>query len=261
MATILTDYLSASTSHGGLVTLVESGWRLQIPAGPGGVYRLAQLDDYLGLPRDKFRHQPPCSISLECRTSAAEIPGTWGFGLWNDPFSLSLGLGGGTRRFPALPNTAWYFFASPPNYLSFRDDLPAHGSLAATFRAPPAHPLLLALAAPLAAGLVIPFLGRIGRRLLRRRIQQDTLALVINPVVWHDFQIAWNRETVSFSIDGIKTLETRISPIGPLGFVVWIDNQYVALPPNGQLAYGTLPNLTTSWIEVRNLTITQGKTA
>ena len=105
--------LRHSQSGGGQVIQVSAdAWRLEIPAGRAGVYRLAQIDDYSGLPRSGFPWQPPLELSLEGRSSSAEdIPGTWGFGLWNDPFGLSLGLGGGTRRFPALPNCAWFFFA------------------------------------------------------------------------------------------------------------------------------------------------------
>ena len=111
-------------------------WHLKIPAGPGESYRLAQLDDDDNLRRQHFLWSPPLHLKLRARTSSSEIPGTWGFGLWNDPFSLSLGIGGGTRRLPTLPNAAWFFFASPQNYLSFRSDKPAQGFLAQTFQSP-----------------------------------------------------------------------------------------------------------------------------
>ncbi len=150
---------NVSTTPGALVRKEGDTWRLEIPAGPGGKYRLAQLDDYRDQSRALFPHQPPLALELECRASGDSLPGTWGFGLWNDPFSLSLGLGGGSRRFPALPNTAWFFFASPPNYLSFRDDLPAQGALAAVFRSSPMPAVMLALGAPLLGLLVIPGLA------------------------------------------------------------------------------------------------------
>ena len=51
--------------------------------------------------------------------SSNSIPGTWGFGLWNDPFGLSLGFGGNPFRLPALPNAVWFFGASKESYLSF----------------------------------------------------------------------------------------------------------------------------------------------
>src|SRR5512139_912562 len=61
-------------------------WRLEIPAGSAGHYRLAQLDDYSGRPRWKFPWRAPFRLALRARASASEIPGTWGFGLWNNPF-------------------------------------------------------------------------------------------------------------------------------------------------------------------------------
>jgi hypothetical protein len=116
-------------------------WRLSIPAGPAGRYRLAQLDDYTQLNREDFAWKSPVRLEIQARVSANDLPGTWGFGFWNDPFSTSLGLGGAARRLPALPNCAWFFYASPENYLSLRDDIPAQGLLAATFASPNIPPL------------------------------------------------------------------------------------------------------------------------
>jgi hypothetical protein len=230
-------------------------WRLEIPAGPAGTYRLAQLDNYHALPRGRFPYQANLTIQLECRASGAELPGTWGFGLWNDPFSLSLGLGGAGRHLPALPNTAWYFFASPPNYLSLRDDLPACGPLSATFRSPHLPAALLALGAPLLGALAIPPLRRPARRLLQGWIEQGTAALTLDPTIWHRYELTWTAEQVTFKVDGVPVLETGVSPLQPLGFVLWIDNQYAAFPPDGRPAYGSLPNPEPAWIEVRGLQI------
>ena len=93
---------------------------LSIPAGKADQYRLAQLDDYTKLNRNHFPLLPPANLSLSARTSSNTIPGTWGFGLWNDPFGLSLGFGGTPWRLPALPNAVWFFGASEESYLSFR---------------------------------------------------------------------------------------------------------------------------------------------
>lgn len=236
------------------IVQTEAGaWHLEIPAGPIGRYRLAQLDDYASLQREDFPWQPPLTLTLGARASAEDIPGTWGFGLWNDPFSLSLGLGGAARRLPSLPNAAWFFFASPPNYLSLRDDLPAQGALAATFRSLflPAHLLTLGV-------LVLPLFfwsltARHLRRLGRRIIQQDAAAFSINPTEWHTYSLTWHSTSVSFQVDGKEALETTITPIGPMGLVLWVDNQYAALPPTGRLAFGTLPNPEPAWIEIENI--------
>jgi hypothetical protein len=235
-------------------------WHMEIPAGSKGHYQLAQLDDYTGLSREAFLWRPGLKFSLNARASNQDIAGTWGFCLWNDPFSLSLGLGGGTRRWPALPNAAWFFFASEPNYLSLRDDLPAVGATAATFRAPHWPTMLLALIAPALPLLLWPPGARLLRRIGRRFVEQDSVAMDINPVEWHCYSIEWQADSVLFQVDGNSLLESQISPLGPMGVVIWVDNQYAALPPSGRFSYGTLAVSEPAWVEVAEacLTITPG---
>src|SRR5688500_15279335 len=142
-------------------------YRLSVPVGPADKYRLAQLDDYAKLSRSQFPLRPPIRLSLAARASSNSIPGTWGFGLWNDPFGLSLGFGGNPFRLPALPNAVWFFGASEESYLSFRDPSTslrsaqggvANGFLAQTFRSPKFHSLLIP------AGLALPFSRKVTRR-------------------------------------------------------------------------------------------------
>ncbi len=244
---------------GGRVTQTgTASWRLELPAGPGGRYRLAQLDDYHRRTRRDFPWRPPMKLSMRARASAKSLPGTWGCGLWNDPFGVGFIQGGGLRL-PALPNTAWFFFASPQNYLSLRDDLPAQGALAATFRSPRWPSPLFLLAAPLIPLLLLPPAMRWLRRCVRRIIHQDTVELPVDPTEWHEYALEWTLERVTFNLDGETMLETGVVPIGPLGLVLWIDNQYAALPPDGQIRYGTLPNPEPAWIEVE-LSVAVGKT-
>ena len=231
----------------------EGHWRFSIPAGEAGGYRVAQLDDYKGLPRRRFPHRPPFHIQLEGRASGEHLPGTWGFGLWNDPFSLTLGFGGG-RYFPALPNAAWFFFASPPNYLSLRDDLPANGALAAAFRSPKLPFPLLSLGLPFLPLLAFRPAARWLRRAAGSFVRQDAAQLNLDPTAWHRFAFSWERSGLEFRVDGETVLSTVISPRGPLGLVLWIDNQYAALPPDGRPAFGTLSN-PAAWIEVRGIEI------
>jgi hypothetical protein len=202
-------------------------------------------------------------MKLEARACALNPPGTWGFGLWNDPFSLSLGLGGASRRLPALPNAAWFFFASPPNHLSLREDLPARGPLAATFVSPELPPLFLALGVPLLPLFALPPAARLLRQLARRFIQQDAAQLKLNditptagtPTGWHTYELTWTQDEITFSVDGDTSLETGVVPLPPMGLVLWVDNQYAALPPDGRLRFGNLPNPEPAWIEIQNLEI------
>lgn len=225
-------------------------WHLEIPAGKQGVYRLAQLDDYQTLVRSSYLWDPPFHMSVQARASADDLPGSWGFGIWNDPFSLSLGFGGGAQRFPALPNAAWFFYASAPNYLSFRDDLPAQGFLAATFRAPRLATPWMVMVSPLSVLLVIPAAVRLARWMLRKVIQQSAQLVETDPTTWHSYELEWEPQQVRMSLDGQPVLATSVAPCGPLGLVLWIDNQYAALPPGRTLKYGFLSNPSPAWIEL-----------
>lgn len=223
-------------------------YRLSIPSGSSDSYRLAQLDDYTQLSRRHFPHRLATSLSLSARTSSASIAGTWGFGLWNDPFGLSLGFGGHPFRLPALPNAAWFFGASQENYLSFRDDKPAQGFLAQTFRSPMFHPWLIP------AGLVIPFSRKTTRKLLGKVIHADGVALSVDATQWHRYRLDWSLKRVSFEVDDTQVFESAVSPNPPLGLVIWIDNQYAAFTPEGKIAFGVLEGKE-EWLEIKDLEI------
>lgn len=235
-----------------------NSWRLVIPPGPAGQYRVAQLDDYGKLRRGEFPHTAPVSLSLRARASSPEIPGTWGFGLWNNPFSMAVLTGVEILRLPALPNAAWFFFASPPNYLSLRDDLPGRGGLAATFCSPRWPPAMLALSAPVLPLLFWPPAARLLRRRARRFVRQAGVDMGLDPTHWHHYRLAWHPESVVFSVDGSTILETGLVPAGPLGLVLWVDNQYAALPPGGRLSFGSLPNEAEAWIELEDVRLEAG---
>jgi hypothetical protein len=226
---------------------------LSCPAGPAGRYRWAQLDDYMPLRRADFRWRAPLSLEVRARVSVPDLPGTWGFGLWNDPFSATLGLGGMGRRWPTLPNAAWFFYASPPNHLAFRDDHPAHGLLAATFSAPAIPAPLVALGLPALPLLAWPPTARILRRLAGRVIREAAVAVTLDPTDWHLYRLEWRADAARFLVDGQVWLETPVSPRPPLGLVIWIDNQHAAFPPDGRLRMGTLPNPEPAWLKVASL--------
>ena len=243
-------------------SLTPSGvgaWKLKLPPGPAGSYRLAQLDDYNSLARHNFPWQPPLQMRLRAKASDLKMPGTWGFGFWNDPFSLSFGFGGGQRRLPALPNAAWFFYASAQNYLSLRDDLPAQGLLAATFRSPHWPAALLGLGLPALPFLALTPTARLLRKLASRLIHQDAARLPLDTSQWHSYGIHWHTDAVQFFVDDIVIFETPVAPHIPLGFVLWIDNQYAAFPPHGKLSYGTLAFDKSSRLDIRDLAISPTK--
>jgi hypothetical protein len=256
MANDLRLDLSPNLAGGGKTEALEShGWRLYLPAGGEHQYRLAQIDDYLDKPRSQFLWRPPVAFELNVRVSDEHNPGTWGFGWWNDPFSLSFGFGGGQRRFPAYPNAAWFFYASPPNYLSFRDDLPAQGFLTATFRSP----IMPRIFRAFAGGLLPLSMWRVTAPLFRHFVQkivgEDSKRLNIDVTQWHHYEIQWEARCVRFFVDEQLTFSTQCTPQSPLGLALWIDNQYAAFPPGGTVKYGLLSNPERAWLECKGLKV------
>ncbi len=227
-------------------------WRLAIPGGNADSYRLAQLDDYGHLPRSKFLHTDSTALTLSCRISEPNLPGTWGFGFWNDPFTVSLGLGGMSRRLPALPNACWFFHASAENHLSFAPKVrpsPASGFLAQAFCAPRIPSLLLAPGAIFAPLLFMRPISRILRGIFGQIIREDAKSLDVDVTQWHEYRLQGGQNRVEYFIDGVKVHETGFQPRGPLGLVIWIDNQFAAWRPDGRLDAGVRPNLP-AWMEI-----------
>ncbi len=242
----------------------SSHYLLSIRSGKADGYRLAQLDDYTQLARNNFPLKSPLSLSLSARISSNSIPGTWGFGLWNDPFGLSLGFGGSPFRLPALPNAAWFFGASEESYLSFANGLdtgetntrltrPAvNGFVAQSFRSPKFHPLLML------AGMALPFSRKMTRRLLGKVIDEDGIRLSVDVTQWHRYRFDWREDRVSFEVDDALVFESQVSPNPPLGLVIWIDNQYAAFTPEGKIGFGVLENPEPAWLEVKEINVTSG---
>jgi len=232
----------------------SNGWRLEIPSGESGTYRLAQLDDYARLPRTHFCHAPSVTINLTARASSANLPGTWGFGFWNDPLSFSFGFGSSAGRLPVLPNTAWFFHASSQNWLSIHDGLPGNGFFAGTFLSPRNPTWLLALMAPAIPLMAFRPISLMIRKWAGKLIHQDSTAIQLNVTERHRYSIQWLRETCLFKIDGETILRTSASPMPPLGLVLWIDNQFAAWSQDGKVRFGTLDN-PDAWVEIEDLEV------
>lgn len=233
--------------QGGRITHTANGFRLAIPSGDDQHYRVAQLDDYAKLARKDFPQRPSRSLSLRARASAGSIPGTWGFGLWNDPFGLSIGFGGNPFRIPALPNAIWFFHASQENYLSFGEK-PGNGFLAQTFRSP-----VLPLLSLMRAGATLPFSRVKARGMMSNIVKEDGSRLGMDVTEWHDYRLEWGLERSAFWVDDKLVLEPFVSPSPPLGLVIWIDNQYAAFTPEGKIGFGVLENTEPAWLEVKDL--------
>jgi hypothetical protein len=246
---------SLRSTSGSSILQTASGWCLEIPSGPSTQYRLAQLDDYSSLRRNEFKAKPPTILSLRARVSSHLIPGTWGFGFWNDPFSTMMGLGGMARPLPALPNAAWFFYGSRENYLSFRNDKQPNGFVAATFRSLRIPSLLLTPAIVFGPMLLFKSTAKWIRSQLSRFILEESTHLEIDVTEWHEYLICWEKNSISFDIDGSSMLVAKESPKEPLGVVIWIDNQFAAFQPSGKIKAGVLENSVPAWMEIDNLVI------
>ena len=245
----LNSDLFARDAGGGSVTRTPNGYRLAIPDGEYRHYRVAQLDDYTKLARKDFPNRPSLSLSLHARASADSISGTWGFGLWNDPFGLSLGFGGNPFRLPALPNTIWFFHASIENYLSFGEK-PGNGFLAQAFRSP-----VFPFGRLARVGLTLPFSQMKARELMGNVVEEDGVRLGTYVTEWHAYRFEWSPKRSVFWVDDEIVLETSVSPRSPLGLVIWIDNQYAAFTPEGKSGFGVLENTEPAWLEIEELSL------
>ncbi len=229
---------------------MQQKYRLVIPSGPAGSYRLSQLDNYAGLDRREFPHHTPFHLGFCLRASESSLSGTWGVGLWNDPFGFGLPGKGGGMRLPTLPQAAWFFFASPENHLALREDLPGHGWLAMAFRSRQVPAWQFGLAAPTFPLLAYRSAARLLRRLAGRFIRSDSVELALDPTDWHHYSLDWMEDRVRYWVDHKLVLESSTTPAGCLGLVIWIDNQKMSFPPDGRLRYGTLATPQPAWIEI-----------
>ncbi|HEY1013479.1 MAG TPA: hypothetical protein VGE07_12290, partial [Herpetosiphonaceae bacterium] len=72
---------------------------------------------------------------------------------------------------------------------------------------------------------------------------------------WQDYRLEWRRESVVFYVNGDELLRSRFAPRGPLGLVLWIDNQYAIVTPGGRIGGGLLDAPGRQWLELRELRI------
>lgn len=238
--------------NGGSVTGDDAGnYQLKLPAISKG-YGDAQLDDYGGLKRRDYRWGPGTRMRLAAKFShsAGELRGTAGFGFWNAPF------GDPTVPWPTLPQTAWFFFGSAPNDFPLAIEGPGRGWFASTLDARSCSALSMFPAAP--AVLLLNQFKSVRRRIwprIRARLGITFRPLSAEMGEWHKYQIDWGKEGCVFWVDGERVLETTVSPGGPLGFVCWVDNQYLVLRVNGRFGWGTLPTTEAQHLFVRDIQI------
>lgn len=216
-------------------------------------YGDAQIDDYGCLSRRAhYPWRPGTRLALQARFSPAldTWRGTAGFGFWNAPF------GEPSQALPALPQATWFFYASAPNDLPLPVHGPGRGWFAATVDAsrPAAKALIPLVPAALLAHQFAPLRRRLWPR-LRQALGISFAPLISPDMGWHAYELLWQPGGCRFSIDGRVVHQTRHSPRGPLGFVCWVDNQYLVATPRGRIAFGALQTAFSQTIAVRDLTV------
>lgn len=228
-------------------------WRLTLPPTSAG-YADAQIDDYgfHGIRRSHYPWLPGTCLQLRARFSHPpdQLVGTAGFGFWNAPFADP------NVRWPALPQAAWFFFASAPTDLPLAPGGPGRGWFAATLDASSGSALAMIPLAP--AVLLLNQLNVLRQRMwpgVRRHLKISYAPVSYTTQDWHRYSLSWMPEGCSFLVDDNLVLNTPFTPSGPLGFVCWVDNQYLIATNRGRLAWGTLPTSSVQMLEVDDLNI------
>jgi hypothetical protein len=233
---------------GGRLIIMGDGLRLALSGARRDRYADAQIDDYAGLPRRRFPWRPPLRLTVQARVSGP-IAGTAGFGFWNNPLSPLL------DGRPALPSAIWFFHASPPSDMPLARGVPGQGWKAACIDA--TQPAALAWA-PLAPSVLLlnrltTFYERVWPRVQRAlRIAEAPIPAL--DTRWRTYTLEWRERSARFDVDGATILKTERPPRGPLGFVAWIDNQWVVATPQGHFGWGLL-DAGAQWLDLALLRI------
>lgn len=240
--------LQPQSSGAGQVIGTADGWRFH--NGPTTItqYTNAQLDDYQGRSRRYFPWRPPVTLTLQARFShpTAQLYGTAGFGFWNDPFLM------GEQRWPTLPRAIWFFFSSPPSNMALALDVPGPGWKAATLDAWRWPFFCLAPTTPLAMPLmrIYPLYRWLWPR-GQRAIGVCEALLPADLTQWHTYTIEWGVASARFLVNGAVVLACDQAPGGPLGLVIWKDNQAMTVTPWSLPRQGLVGCTTEQWLEVK----------
>jgi hypothetical protein len=206
----------------------------------GTGYSDAQVDDYHH--DGVLRWRPPCEMRVRARISQPllSMRGTAGFGFWNDPLGMTkIDLSQPWWRSIRLPQAVWFFFAGAPTQMKFALDGANNGWKAATLDASSLWAKAMLPFAPLAM-LACRWQWAYRRLwpLAERVLKIAEVTIPVEMEQWHDYKLRWEVDKVTFWVDDLQLMSTTRSPRGSLGFVAWVDNQFMIATPQGRFDSG-----------------------
>lgn len=243
----------------GSLDFIDSALRMSLAATPRGSFSDAQIDDYGQLTRANFPWRPPLRMEIAARSSlpaatssstpeSAVLRGTAGFGFWNYPFSVR-------GDFLMLPESVWFFYASPPSNMALVPGIPGWGWKAQVVHA--MRPGALLSSVPMALSTSLALLTgevRPAARWMQRLSGAQEALLDVDMTSWHTYTLEWREHEVFFQVDGEHVLRAPNPPTRPLGFVTWLDNQFAIATPRGALRFGAI-DCGPQWFEISKLRI------
>ncbi|GAC1466556.1 MAG: hypothetical protein PVSMB2_33930 [Ktedonobacteraceae bacterium] len=244
----------------GMLSTTNSALRMSFPAVQQGQYTDAQIDDYGGRVRAAFPWKPPLRMVVRSRSShiAAKpddtnkspniLRGTAGFGFWNYPFSVR-------GDILMLPESIWFFYASPPSDMALVPGIPGWG-----WKAQVVHSMRAEALAAIVPTALTTLWGRATgdtrpAALWIQRLSGASEALLSAAMTeWHTYTLEWRESAATFWVDDLLVLRVPQPPTRPLGFVAWLDNQYAVATPRGVLRFGTVSS-GPQWFDIGSIKI------
>ncbi len=244
----------------GTVSIANSALRMGFQSAQQGQYTDAQIDDYAGRVRSAFPWRPPLRMEVRSRSSLpAATPsstsesknmllGTAGFGFWNYPFSVR-------GDILMLPESIWFFYASPPSDIALVPGGTGWGWKAQVVHSMRAGALAAAVPTALATGWgLLTGKTRSAARWIQRLSGAHEALLPVEMTEWHTYVLEWRESEATFWVDEALALRVPQPPTRPLGFVAWLDNQYAVATPRGVLHFGTVAS-GPQWFEMDSVKI------
>lgn len=237
---------------------VEEGTQLKLRVLPNQFghtdYSNAQIDDHPNLKRSEFSNQAPLKLKIEARLKCDGTPkGTAGFGFWNDPFLMT------DTKAPTLPKAAWFFWCSEDSNMQLAQDVPGYGWKMAVIDAWNWPFLALIPTTPISIPLMwIQSIRRLLWPVAQKAMKCQEKLCPVSFFDWHTYELHWQHDKVFFHIDD-KLEFSAPAPKGPLGLVIWIDNQFMRIDPRAMMKHGNISLENEQSLEIRHFELVQGE--